>query len=184
MKIRLAILYGGRSAEHQISVVSARSVMEALDPERFEAVPIGITQQGAWLLPARSPLELTAPAGGLPEVEPVGAEVALHPEQRASALTVPGGSPAAIGQVDVVFPVLHGPYGEDGTVQGMLEVLDVPYVGAGVAASAVCMDKVVFKELMAVADIPQVDYAAVREGDDPATLERLGLPVFVKPARL
>ena len=85
---------------------------------------------------------------------------------------------------DAAFPVLHGPYGEDGTVQGLLEVLDVPYVGAGVMASAVCMDKVTFKELMAAAGIPQVAYAAAREGDDPAALERLGLPVFVKPARL
>ena len=85
---------------------------------------------------------------------------------------------------DAAFPVLHGPYGEDGTVQGLLEALDVPYVGAGVMASAVCMDKVVFKELMAVAGIPQVAYAAMREGDDPAALEPLGLPVFVKPARL
>jgi D-alanine-D-alanine ligase len=93
----------------------------------------------------------------------------------------PGGGLAG---ADVVFPVLHGPYGEDGTVQGLLEVLDVPYVGAGVTASAVCMDKVVFKELMAAAGIPQVAYAAMREGHDPSALERLGLPVFVKPARL
>ena len=85
---------------------------------------------------------------------------------------------------DAAFPVLHGPYGEDGTVQGLLEALDVPYVGAGVMASAVCMDKVVFKELMGQAGVPQVDYGALREGDDPAALERLGLPVFVKPARL
>ena len=84
----------------------------------------------------------------------------------------------------MVFPALHGPYGEDGTVQGLLEALDVPYVGAGVMASAVCMDKVLFKELMAAAGLPQVDYVGLREGDDPAVLERLGLPVFVKPARL
>jgi D-alanine-D-alanine ligase len=191
-KLRLAILYGGRSAEHAISVVSARSVMEALDRDRFEVVPIGITHQGAWLLPERSPLELTAPAGGLPEVEPVGAEVALHPEQRASALTVPGGSPAAIGQVDVVFPILHGPYGEDGTVQGLFELADLPYVGSGVLASALAMDKAMAKVVLAQAGIPQAPYLVVRErawrtgpGRVAAEVaERLAYPVFTKPARL
>src|SRR4030095_16988562 len=102
-KTRLAILYGGRSAEHQVSVVSARSVMEALDPDRFEVVPIAITREGAWLLPDRSPLELPAAAGPLPEVEPAGSEVALRPE-RAGALAAAG------GPVDVVFPILHGPF--------------------------------------------------------------------------
>jgi D-alanine-D-alanine ligase len=191
-KLRLAILYGGRSAEHAISVVSARSVMEALDRDRFEVVPIGITHQGAWLLPERSPLELTAPAGGLPEVEPVGAEVALHPEQRASALTVPGGSPAAIGQVDVVFPILHGPYGEDGTVQGLFELADLPYVGSGVLASALAMDKAMAKVVLAQAGIPQAPYLVVRErawrtGPERVAAEvaeRLAYPVFTKPARL
>jgi D-alanine-D-alanine ligase len=192
-KVRLAILYGGRSAEHAISVVSARSVMEALDRDRFEVVPIAITRGGAWLLPERSPLELTAPAGGLPEVEAVGAEVALHPEQRASALTVPGGGgAAAIGQVDVVFPILHGPYGEDGTVQGLFELADLPYVGSGVLASALAMDKAMAKVVLAQAGIPQAPYLVVRErawrtgpGRVAAEVaERLAYPVFTKPARL
>jgi D-alanine-D-alanine ligase len=191
-KLRLAILYGGRSAEHAISVVSARSVMEALDRDRFEVVPIGITRQGAWLLPERSPLELTAPAGGLPQVEPVGAEVALHPEQRASALTVPGGGTAAIGQVDVVFPILHGPYGEDGTVQGLFELADLPYVGSGVLASALAMDKAMAKVVLAQAGIPQAPYLVVgerawRTGPERVAAEvaeRLAYPVFTKPARL
>jgi D-alanine-D-alanine ligase len=102
----------------------------------------------------------------------------LH-EGQALALTPAGGLLGA----DVAFPVLHGPYGEDGTVQGLLEVLDVPYVGAGVLASSLCMDKVVFKDLLSATGVPQVDYVALRPGDDPAAVERLGLPVFVKPAR-
>ncbi|HEY6708438.1 MAG TPA: D-alanine--D-alanine ligase A, partial [Actinomycetota bacterium] len=137
-RTRLAILYGGRSAEHQVSVVSARSVMEALDPDRFEVVPIAITREGAWLLPDRSPLELAAADGTLPEVDPAGTEVALRPEQRGNALA---GTGSGIGQLDVVFPILHGPFGEDGTVQGLFELADLPYVGSGVLASALAMDK-------------------------------------------
>jgi D-alanine-D-alanine ligase len=182
MKLRLAILYGGRSAEHQISVVSARSVMEALDPERFEAVPIGITQQGAWLLPARSPLELNPPEGTLPEVEAAGTEIALRPE--AAALTAPG-----LGRIDVVFPILHGPYGEDGTVQGLFELADLPYVGSGVLASALAMDKAMAKVVLAQAGLPQAPYLVVHErawDTEPDRVaaevaERLGWPVFTKP---
>ncbi|HEY6706504.1 MAG TPA: D-alanine--D-alanine ligase A, partial [Actinomycetota bacterium] len=140
-KIRLAILYGGRSAEHQVSVVSARSVMEALDPARFEVVPIAITRDGAWLLPDRSPLELTASEGTLPEVEPAGRELAVRPQQ-------------GVGGVDVVFPILHGPFGEDGTVQGLFELADLPYVGSGVLASALAMDKAMAKVVLAQAGLP------------------------------
>ena len=117
--------------------------------------------------------------------EPVGGgdlpRGALEPGRRRRCRWSPR---AGLLDCDVAFPVLHGPYGEDGTVQGLLEALDIPYAGAGVLASAVCMDKVLFKDLMAAAGLPQVDYAAVREDDDPAQLGRLGLPVFVKPARL
>jgi len=185
-KLRLAVLYGGRSAEHQISVVSARSVMEALDPGRFEAVPIGITRQGAWLLPARSPLELEAAEGSLPEVEAAGAEIALRPEH-ATALSAPG-----LGRIDVVFPILHGPYGEDGTVQGLFELADLPYVGSGVLASALAMDKAMAKVVLAQAGLPQAPYLVVHErawGTEPERIavevaERLAYPVFTKPARL
>jgi D-alanine-D-alanine ligase len=185
-KLRLAVLYGGRSAEHQISVVSARSVMEALDPGRFEAVPIGITRQGAWLLPARSPLELEAAEGSLPEVEAAGAEIALRPEH-ATALSAPG-----LGRIDLVFPILHGPYGEDGTVQGLFELADLPYVGSGVLASALAMDKAMAKVVLAQAGLPQAPYLVVHErawGTEPERIavevaERLAYPVFTKPARL
>jgi D-alanine-D-alanine ligase len=183
-RIRLAILYGGRSAEHQVSVVSARSVMEALDPDRFEVVPIAITREGAWLLPDRSPLELTASDGGLPEVEAAGKEVALRPER--------GLAEAGPGPVDVVFPILHGPFGEDGTVQGLFELADLPYVGSGVLASALAMDKAMAKVVLAAAGLPQAPYLVVAERAwraDPGRVAaevagRLAYPVFTKPARL
>jgi D-alanine-D-alanine ligase len=149
--VRIAVLAGGRSSEHEVSLASAEAVRAGLAEAGHDALDVQIARDGGWSLDGR-PLTLT-PGGGLLAC-------------------------------DAVFPVLHGPYGEDGTVQGLLEALDVPYVGAGVMASAVCMDKVLFKELMAAAGLPQVDYVGLREDDDPAVLERLGLPVFVKPARL
>ncbi|HEX8927542.1 MAG TPA: D-alanine--D-alanine ligase A, partial [Actinomycetota bacterium] len=190
-KIRVALLYGGRSAEHPVSVVSARSVIEALDPERFEVVPIGITREGAWMLPRTSPLELTAPEGGLPEVEEDGAGIALRPEQRAGAIALAAGG-EQIGEIDVVLPILHGPYGEDGTVQGLFELADLPYVGAGVLASALAMDKSMAKVVLAQAGIAQAPYLVVRErewlADPEAVAARvagaLRYPVFTKPARL
>src|ERR687892_56337 len=151
-RVRLAILYGGRSAEHQVSVVSARSVMEALDPGRFEVVPIAITRDGAWLLPDRSPLELTAADGTLPEVDPAGSEVAVRPQQ-------------GVGGVDVVFPILHGPFGEDGTVQGLFELADLPYVGSGVLASALGMDKATMKAVFRAHGLPVVEYEVVLRRD-------------------
>jgi D-alanine-D-alanine ligase len=192
-KIRLAVLYGGRSAEHQVSVVSARSVMEALDPDRFEVVPIAITRDGVWLLPARSPLELTASDGGLPEVEAAGAELVVRPEPRGSGgLMVSPPEGGGIGGVDVVFPILHGPFGEDGTVQGLFELADLPYVGSGVLGSALAMDKAMAKVVLAQAGLPQAPYLVVPERDwrdDPDRVAaevagRLAYPVFTKPARL
>jgi D-alanine-D-alanine ligase len=149
--MRVAVLAGGRSSEHDISLASAEAVRAGLAEAGHEPLDVRISRDGAW---SRD-----------------GSTVSLEPGR---------------GLLDaaVAFPVLHGPYGEDGVVQGLLEVLDVPYVGAGVMASAVCMDKVLFKELMARAGLPQVDWAAARQEDDPASLERLGLPLFVKPARL
>jgi D-alanine-D-alanine ligase len=149
--VRVAVLEGGRSGEHEVSVASAAAVRAGLTEAGHDTVAVRISREGRWSCEGE-PVVLE-PAGGL------------------------------LG-CDVVFPALHGPYGEDGTVQGLLEVLDVPYVGAGVLASAVCMDKVLFKDLMRTAGLPQVDYMAARRGDDPAELSRLGLPVFVKPAHL
>ncbi len=147
---KVAVLAGGRSSEHDVSLSSAASVRAGLERGGHEPIDVRIDGEGRWSTAGR-PLTLE-PSCGL-----LGA--------------------------DVVFPVLHGPYGEDGIVQGVLEALDVPYVGSGVMASAVAMDKVVAKDLLAAHDVPQVDYAAVRHGQQ-VDLERLGLPVFVKPARL
>jgi D-alanine-D-alanine ligase len=191
-RTRLAILYGGRSAEHQVSVVSARSVMEALDPDRFEVVPIAITRDGAWMLPDRSPLELTASDGTLPEVEPAGRELAVRPERGGGSGGLMVSPPEGGVGVDVVFPILHGPFGEDGTVQGLFELADLPYVGSGVLASALAMDKAMAKVVLAQAGLPQAPYVVVPERDWRAGPERvaaevagrLDYPVFTKPARL
>ena len=149
--MRVALLAGGRSSEHDVSLASAAAVRSGLEQGGHEPVSVEISRDGRWTR-GGSPVVLD-PGGGL------------------------------LG-CDVAFPVLHGPYGEDGTVQGLLEALGVPYVGAGVLTSALCMDKVLFKDLMAAAGLPQVRYVAHREGDDEAPLADLGLPVFVKPARL
>jgi len=193
-KVRLALLYGGRSAEHAVSVVSARSVMEALDRERFEVIPVAISRDGRWLLPERPPLELAAPGGGLPTVDEHGVEVALRPDRGGGGLEArpPDRGSGALAAVDVVFPLLHGPYGEDGTVQGLLELAGLPYVGSGVLASALAMDKAMAKVVLAQAGLDQVGHLVVHERDwrrDPAAVaravaERLAYPVFVKPARL
>ncbi len=157
--MKVAVLHGGRSSEHDVSLASAEAVIGGLAAGGHEAIPVLLEREGGWRGPDGTPLAL-APGGGL-----LGA--------------------------DVAFPVLHGPFGEDGTVQGLLELLGVPYVGAGVLASSLCMDKIVFKDVLAAAGVPQVAYAAVREARwraEPdavrAELAPLGLPLFVKPARL
>jgi D-alanine-D-alanine ligase len=181
-KIRVAILYGGRSAEHEVSVVSARSVMAAIDRSKYEVVPIAITKAGRWMLPAKAPEELTAPKGSLPGTGEEGSTVALTREGDAAELQ-------GVGRVDVVFPVLHGPYGEDGTVQGMLELADVPYVGSGVLGSALAMDKSMAKQVLAHHGIAQSRWHGFAEHElTPSTADELvadlGLPVFVKPANM
>ncbi len=162
-RVRVAVLAGGRSSEHEISVASARSVVEALDPERYETVVVEIDRAGRWEL-----------ASGRDEV----------PETSVETLPVIASSaPAAtLGQVDVVLPILHGPFGEDGTVQGLLELAGVPYVGAGVAASALCMDKDLFKAVLRDRGIPVARNVTLRDGDTPE--HPFAYPVFVKPARL
>ncbi|AHI00746.1 D-alanine--D-alanine ligase family protein [Kutzneria albida] len=182
-RIRVAVVFGGRSSEHGVSCVSAGSVLAHLDPERFEAVPVGITREGTWVLGSGTAEQLAVTGRAMPEVTG-GAELTLVgsglvPLDRAAQGEL-------IGKVDVVFPVLHGAYGEDGTIQGLLELADVPYAGPGVLASAVAMDKEYTKKLLAAEGLPVGDYAVLRR--DRATLsqqekDRLGLPVFVKPAR-
>jgi D-alanine-D-alanine ligase len=174
-RIRVAVVFGGRSSEHAISCVTAGSVLAALDPERYDIVPIGITGAGRWVL-ADEHAVLAIQGRELPQVADTGTSVALSGD--------PTAVPAALQGVDVVFPLLHGPYGEDGTLQGLLELAGVPYVGSGVFASAAAMDKVHMKKLLAAAGLEVPAYAVVREGRAvSAEVLDLGLPVFVKPAR-
>lgn len=182
-RIRVAVLFGGRSTEHSISCVSAGSVLAALDRDVYDVLPVGITPQGTWVLAADDPAALAITGRELPEVAK-GSGVLLPADPTVGGLirTEPG---EALDQVDVVFPLLHGAYGEDGTVQGLLEMAGIPYVGAGVLASAVCMDKEYTKRLLAAAGLPVGEFAVLRPGMDLSAEERdrLGLPVFVKPAR-
>ncbi len=205
-KIRVGVLFGGRSGEHEVSLASAQSVMGALDPEKYEVVPIGITRQGQWLA-GGNPLRqlqgiaaqegrLLAPGGGDGETRGHGdAEIAREQDtgtrrRRGMAILPLTASPPH--RVDVVFPVLHGPYGEDGTVQGFLELANIPYVGAGVLGSALGMDKAVQKTLFRAKGLPVVDWVACTRKEwqgQPEEIIRqveaqLGYPCFTKPVNL
>jgi D-alanine-D-alanine ligase len=164
-RLRVAVIQGGRSSEHEISLASARSVVEGLDPERYDVRAIDIRRDGRWELTSRDRRgELGKGNGSLPV--PVA------------------GKPEPLGDIDVVFPVLHGPFGEDGTVQGLLELAGVAYVGAGVAASAVCMDKDLFKAVMRAKDVPVVPSVTVRRWQRADIENPFGFPVVIKPSRL
>jgi len=188
-RTRVAVVYGGRSSEHAISCVSAGSILRNLDPDRFEVVAVGITPQGSWVLTDANADRLAITDGRLPEVNGTsGTALALaaDPGRRGELISLDAGPGEILGAVDVVFPVLHGPYGEDGTIQGLLELAGVPYVGAGVFASAAGMDKEFTKKLLAAEGLPIGDQVVLRAHDETVELEdreRLGLPVFVKPAR-
>jgi D-alanine-D-alanine ligase len=190
-RLRVLLLFGGRSAEHDVSRVSAVAVARALDPDRYDIVPVAITKDGRWLLSEEARELLASSRDALPaafEVE--GARVTELPEPGSSELVSleQGGAIAPTG-FDVVIPLLHGPYGEDGTVQGLFELAGVPYVGAGVVGSAVAMDKVMMKHAFAAAGLPVARWLSLREGHDAeafvAEVEgELGYPCFVKPANL
>jgi D-alanine-D-alanine ligase len=185
---RVAVVFGGRSPEHSISCVSAGGIISALDPEAYEVVPVGITREGRWVLASGDSQSLAIEQRRLPEItDRSGTSVVLPGDPTSGGLVVldPAQGAQALGGVDVVFPVLHGAFGEDGTIQGLLEMAGIPYVGANVFASAAAMDKEFTKKLAAAAGIPVGEHAVLRAG---ATLteadkDRLGLPVFVKPAR-
>jgi D-alanine--D-alanine ligase len=189
-RIRVAVVFGGRSSEHAISCLTAGSVMAAIDKERYEIVPVGIARDGRWVLASEQ--RLVIEDGRLPEVTGDGQTLALPFDPAGNGLVViePGQVPRALGDVDVVLPLLHGPYGEDGTIQGLLELAGVRYVGAGVFASAASMDKGFMKVIWEGAGLPVGPYVVV--GDRRWRRERkrvvdeikeLGWPVFVKPAR-
>jgi D-alanine-D-alanine ligase len=182
-RTRVMLVFGGRSAEHDVSRVTAVAVARALDPERYEVVPVAITREGQWLL-ADAAREL----------------IARDPAALPAALDVEGSQLEALGSVvarpgsgglnvDVVFPLLHGPYGEDGTIQGLLDLAGLPYVGSGVLGSAVGMDKVMMKRAFSACGLPQAEYIALRDGADreafaDRVVAELGLPCFVKPANM
>lgn len=175
IRIRVGVLFGGRSGEHEVSLRSAESILKSLDPEKYDVVPIAITHEGRWLTSGKT-LKLLSPGQTIQKVLAEGQPLTLAPE------------PKADGPVDVFFPVLHGTYGEDGTIQGLLELADVPYVGAGVLGSAVGMDKDVMKRLLREADLPVGSYWSLRSNEIEAFLRdraaSLPYPVFVKPANL
>lgn len=188
-RTKVAVLFGGRSNEHAVSCVSAGSVLKHLDPERYEVVPIGITTDGAWVLGA-SDLEALAIHGReLPSVDKDGVALALtaDPTRRGALVGLgEGDAGKVLDAVDVVFPILHGPYGEDGTVQGLLELAGIPYVGPGVLASAAGMDKEFTKKLLAAEGLPVGRQVVLRHDTEsltPAQQDSIGLPAFVKPAR-
>ena len=212
-KVRVAVVFGGRSPEHSISCASAAHVLPAIDPARYEVVPVGIARDGRWLQVSGDPARLAIGSGGeLPSVDATaGAEIVARPGGSTGALTVlsPGDVPRDLGAVDVVLPLLHGAYGEDGTIQGLLEMTGARYCGAGVFASAAGMDKEYMKLIFAAHGLPIGRYVVVRDRDWAAApadtpeaqaragaatpgaerkrvlddISELGWPVFVKPAR-
>lgn len=199
-KPRVAVVFGGRSSEHAISVLTAGAVLSAIDRDKYEVLPIGITTDGRWALAADDPARMAIEDRRLPSVEELaesdtgGVLLPIDAGGREIVHTEPGQVPKALGEVDVVFPVLHGPYGEDGTLQGLLELSGVPYVGAGVLASAVGMDKEYMKRVFVSFGLPVGPYVTVRprewENDPAAARKKIvdfaaehGWPVFVKPSR-
>lgn len=196
MKTTVALLFGGRSGEHGISCVTAGGVLAAIDSARYDVIPIGITRGGRYVLVSGDPDDWRIVDGEAPEVPADGDEVLLpagahRPGEPIVLRVIRDGRVEPLARIDVLFPLLHGPYGEDGTLQGALDLLDVPYVGSGVLASAVCMDKAATKTALRAAGIPCAPDVVVREDewarDAEGVLERvrrdLGLPWFVKPAR-
>jgi D-alanine-D-alanine ligase len=193
-RLRVAVLFGGKSSEHEVSLASARSIMGALDPQRYDVLPVGITREGKWLAAGESMKQLV---GAVWEQHCLGGAEPLEVQEELLAGTslawrasAPG--PVGLAEVDVVFPVLHGPFGEDGTIQGLLEIADLPFVGSGVTGSAVGMDKILMKGLFAAAGLPQLPYLPLSryewEHAPEQVLERveasLPYPLFVKPANM
>ncbi|HEX8935743.1 MAG TPA: D-alanine--D-alanine ligase family protein [Pseudonocardiaceae bacterium] len=187
-KLRVAVVFGGRSSEHAISCISAGSVLTHLDQTRFEVIPVGISPDGAWFLGTGEPADLAIRDRMLPTVDGTGVALALPGDPTRRELVRIAGDRVGevLSEVDVVFPVLHGAFGEDGTIQGLLELADLPYVGSGVLASAAGMDKEFARKLMRAEGLPVTDTVVLRGKDatlSAAQRDRLGLPVFVKPAR-
>src|SRR5213596_753301 len=187
-KIRVGIVFGGRSAEHEVSLQSAKNIIDAIDTNKYELVLIGIDKKGQWHLNEESRFLLPAAESGLPELPERSENLALVPGKQNDQLVALSGE-QRLGSLDVIFPVLHGPFGEDGTVQGLLKLANIAFVGAGVLGSAVGMDKDVMKRLLRDAGIPIGRFITVnRYSSKPIDFDdardQLGLPLFVKPANL
>ena len=205
-KIRVAVVFGGKGPEHAVSCMGGGNMLGSIDRAKYEVIPVGITREGSWVLAADDPARLAVTGGQLPSVEAVaepGTKVVPWGAGHSLTTSAPGQIPDLLGEVDVVLPVLHGPFGEDGTIQGLLEMADVPYVGAGVLASAVSMDKEYMKIIFQAKGLPVGPHVVVRERDwsvedaegttwsagDPEgkrvvdAIAELGWPLFVKPAR-
>ncbi len=190
-KLVVAVLFGGRSSEHSISCATARGVLEAIDPQRYEVIPVGITRGGAFTLATGDVSSYTLDADALPEVADNGTRIIWPDESGSRELRVSeGGSVRSLGEVDIVFPIVHGPFGEDGTLQGMLELFGLPYVGCGVLASSLGMDKHFTKTIVERAGIAVAPWRTIAHEEwlsKPqavrAVLEQMTLPVFVKPSR-
>ncbi len=205
-KIRVAVVFGGRGPEHAVSCMGGGNMLGSIDRGKYEVIPVGITREGSWVLAADDPARLAVTGGQLPSVETVaepGTQVVPWGAGHSLTTSAPGQIPGLLGDVDVVLPVLHGPFGEDGTIQGLLEMAGVPYVGAGVLASAVSMDKEYMKIIFQAKGLPVGPHVVVRERDWPEedaegvtwspgypegkrvvdAIAELGWPLFVKPAR-
>jgi D-alanine-D-alanine ligase len=185
-KLRVALLFGGKSAEHEISLISARNIYAAMDKDKYEIIAVAIDKQGRWFIDDGA-RRLRDPSHKSIEPRDAEAAAAVLPGENSAPIVRPGGAP--LGAIDVVFPVLHGPFGEDGTVQGLLKLANLPFVGAGVLGSAVGMDKDVMKRLLRDAKIPVARFLAFERADRSsigfAQVKRtLGMPLFVKPANL
>jgi D-alanine-D-alanine ligase len=185
-KINLGILFGGKSAEHEVSLQSAKNVIDALDREKYNPVLIGIDKSGRWLLNDESRFLLDAGDPGRIRLNPEGEPVALLPQKKGVLSSL--AAPEREKTIDVIFPILHGPFGEDGTVQGLLKLADIPFVGAGVLASAAGMDKDVMKRLLRDAGLPIGKFLVLNAQETPpdfqTAVDALGLPLFVKPANM
>ncbi|HEY6206467.1 MAG TPA: D-alanine--D-alanine ligase [Chthoniobacterales bacterium] len=186
-KIRVGVLFGGRSAEHEVSLQSAKNIVDAIDTNKYEVVLIGIDKQGQWHLNEESRFLLPANEARLPNLAEEGKNLALIPGKQTGQLVALSGQ--SLAPLDVIFPVLHGPFGEDGTVQGLLKLANIPFVGAGVLGSAIGMDKDVMKRLLRDAGIQVVQFIVARSTSSKQITfddarDQLGLPIFIKPANL
>ncbi len=186
-KLKIGVLFGGKSAEHEVSLQSARNVINSLDPKKYDIVPIGINKEGRWLLSDTSNYLLNSNNPKLIKLNSSSKEVALYPQNQGALTNINNSSLKTVAQVDVVFPVLHGPFGEDGSIQGLFKIAGIPFVGPSVLGSAVGMDKDIMKRLLRDAGVPIGKFRTISSGEKVnfnTIKKELGLPLFIKPANM